>query len=118
MASLPCEQALEGAGQRDWGKAKELLVLPGHRLGLQYLPRSVGETEAAETERGLEGENRNQWRRLGWLSISSWVSVAAKANPEPVAGKYVTMLSITALTLPSRLSLSDPPPHLPPRASL
>jgi hypothetical protein len=41
------------------------LVLSGHRLGLQYLPRSVGETEAAETERGLEDEKSGTVAKVG-----------------------------------------------------
>lgn len=103
MANLRREQALEGAaGQTDWGKAKELLVLPSHHLGLQYLPRSVGKIEAAEPERGLEGENRNQWRRLGWLSISSCVSVYP---PRPTLGQW----RVNMLPCPRQLLTRSPP---------
>lgn len=57
----PARHSRAGAGKREGEKAKELLVVPGNRLGLQYLPSSVGETEAAGAEGGQEGGKRNPW---------------------------------------------------------
>jgi hypothetical protein len=73
---------------------------------------SAGETEAAEVEKGLEGEKRISVDFLGGNQNSRM----GLCMTRPVEGKYTTMPHTAVQTLPpaSACQIS----HLPPRASL